>query len=173
MTGFELDLTKRFDIDYATGKKMGKEDFAALAGKTKETTGDEFKYDYSYEGIADLIKRYVVAYPVALEEFYKLMVFNSLFSNGDAQLKNFSVPETRQGDYVISPAYDLVNTRLHVNGSEPALKEDLFTNDYLSPRFEANGYLAVDDFWEFGIRIGILKFRLNNILNQYRVVNVK
>jgi serine/threonine-protein kinase HipA len=114
-------LTKRCDIDYSTEKKLGKEDFATLAGKTKETDGEEFKYNYSYEGIADLIKKYVGAYPFALEEFYKLVVFNFLFSNGDAHLKNFSLLETPQGDHMLSPAYDLVNTRLHVKDPELAL----------------------------------------------------
>lgn len=161
-------LTKRFDIDYKTGKKLGKEDFATLAGKTKETDGDEFKYNYSYEGLADLIKKYVGSYPFALEEFYKLMVFNFLFSNGDAHLKNFSLLETPQGDYMLSPAYDLVNTRLHVKDPELALKAGLFKNDFLTPSFEANGFLTYDDFWEFGIRIGILKSRLLKVLDQYR-----
>lgn len=161
-------LTKRFDIDYSTGKKLGKEDFATLAGKTKETDGDEFKYNYSYEGIADLIKKYVGAYPFALEEFYKLMIFNFLFSNGDAHLKNFSLLETPQGDHMLSPAYDLINTHLHVKDPELALKDGLFKDDFLTPSFEANGFLAYDDFWEFGIRIGILKSRIIKILDQYR-----
>ncbi|MFN3999674.1 type II toxin-antitoxin system HipA family toxin [Algoriphagus sp.] len=161
-------ITKRFDIDYSTGKKLGKEDFATLAGKTKETDGEEFKYNYSYEGIADLIKKYVGAYPFALEEFFKLMVFNFLFSNGDAHLKNFSLLETSQGDHMLSPAYDLVNTRLHVKDPELALKDGLFKDDFLTPSFEANGFLAYDDFWEFGIRIGILKSRVLKVMDQYR-----
>lgn len=161
-------LTKRFDIDYSTGKKLGKEDFATLAGKTKETDGNEFKYNYSYEGIADLIKKYVGAYPVALEEFYKLVVFNFLFSNGDAHLKNFSLLETAQGDYVLSPAYDLINTRLHVKDPELALKDGLFKDDYYSQSFEANGFLAYDDFWEFGLKIGLIRSRLARILNEFR-----
>jgi serine/threonine-protein kinase HipA len=161
-------LTKRFDIDFQTGKKLGKEDFATLAGKTKETDGEEFKYNYSYEGIADLIKKYVVAYPLALEEFYKLVVFNFLFSNGDAHLKNFSLLETAQGDYVLSPAYDLINTRLHVKDPELALKDGLFKDDYYTPSFENNGFLTFDDFWEFGLKIGLLKSRLLKILNDFR-----
>lgn len=161
-------LTKRFDIDYSTGKKLGKEDFATLAGKTKETDGNEFKYNYSYEGIADLIKKYVGAYPFALEEFYKLMVFNFLFSNGDAHLKNFSLLETPQGDHILSPAYDLVNTRLHVKDPELALKDGLFKDDYYSQSFEANGFLAYDDFWEFGLKIGLIRSRLARILNEFR-----
>lgn len=161
-------LTKRFDIDSQTGKKLGVEDFATLAGKTKETEGEEFKYNSSYEAIADLIKKYVGAYPVALEEFYKLVVFNFLFSNGDAHLKNFSLLETSQGDYVLSPAYDLINTRLHVKDPELALKDGLFKDDYYTPSFEANGFLAYDDFWEFGLKIGLINSRLAKILNEFR-----
>lgn len=161
-------LTRRFDIDYKTLKKLGKEDFATLAGKTKETDGDEFKYNYSYEGIADLIKKYVGAYPVALEELYKLIVFNFLFSNGDAHLKNFSLLETSQGDYTLSPAYDLINTRLHVKDPELALKDGLFKGDFLTPSFEANGFMAYDDFWEFGLKIGLLQSRLGKVLNEFR-----
>ncbi|GMQ29235.1 HipA domain-containing protein [Algoriphagus confluentis] len=161
-------LTKRFDIDSQTGKKLGVEDFATLAGKTKETDGEEFKYNSSYEAIADLIKKYVGAYPVALEEFCKQVVFNFLFSNGDAHLKNFSLLETSQGDYVLSPAYDLINTRLHVKDPELALKDGLFKNEYYTPSFEANGFLAYDDFWEFGLKIGLIQSRLTKILNEFR-----
>lgn len=160
-------LTKRFDIDSVNSQKLGKEDFATLAGKTKETDGAEFKYNYSYEGIADLIKKYVVAYPVALEEYFKLVVFNFLFSNGDAHLKNFSVLETSQGDYQLSPAYDLVNTRIHVKDPELALKDGLFKGDYITQSLEANGYYAFDEFYEFGLKIGILEPRVKKILREF------
>nr|WP_091692990.1 HipA domain-containing protein [Algoriphagus locisalis] len=159
-------ITKRFDIDSETAKKMGKVDFATLADKTKETDGNEFKYNYSYEGIATLIKKHVAAYPVALEEFFKLVVFNFLFSNGDAHLKNFSLLETPQGDYHMSPAYDLVNTRIHVKDPELALKDGLFENDYYTKSNKANGFHAYDDFFEFGIRIGLLEARVRRILNE-------
>jgi len=164
-------LTKRFDIDSATSKKLGVEDFATLAGKTKETDGNEFKYNYSYEGIASLIKKYVAAYPVALEEFFRLVTFNYLFSNGDAHLKNFSLLETPQGDYQLSPAYDLVNTRIHVKDPELALKDGLFDNDYLTESFQANGFHAYDDFYQFGIKIGLLESRVRRILNDLSTHN--
>jgi serine/threonine-protein kinase HipA len=48
-----------------------------------------------------------------------------LFSNGDAHLKNFSVIETPLGDYRLSPAYDLLNTSLHVDDSTFALEDGL------------------------------------------------
>lgn len=51
---------------------------------------------------------------------------------------------------------------------ELALIDGLFKDEFLTPSFEANGFLAYDDFWEFGIRIGILKSRVIKILDQYR-----
>ena len=107
-------LTKRFDVG-ANGSKFGKEDFATLAGKTEENAGNNFRYEYSYEGIAELIKNYVGAWKIEMEKFFNLVIFNFLVSNGDAHLKNFSLLETVNGDYVLSPAYDLMDTKIHVD----------------------------------------------------------
>jgi len=148
------------------GRKLGVEDFAMLARKTKETDGDKFKYNYSYEGIADLIKQYAAA-PIVLENFYKLALFNFLFSNGDAHMKNFSLLETPAGDYQLSPAYDLTNSRLHVKVPELALKDGLFKNDHETESYKANGFYAYDDFFEFGIRIGVIKPRILKILSNF------
>lgn len=99
---------------------------------------------------------------------FGLVVFNFLFSNGDAHLKNFSLLETAQGDYILSPAYDLINTRLHVKDPELALKDGLFKDDYNTQSFEANGFLSYDDFWELGLKIGLINSRLARILNVFR-----
>jgi serine/threonine-protein kinase HipA len=160
-------LTKRFDV-LTEGKKLGVEDFASLAGKTRETEGEEFKYNFSYEGMADLIKKYVAAAPVALETLYRQVVFNFLFSNGDAHLKNFSLLETPAGDYQLSPAYDLINTRVHVEDASLALKDGLFKDDYATESFQANGFFAYDDFYEFGLRLGLLETRVRKVLNLYQ-----
>jgi serine/threonine-protein kinase HipA len=44
-------------------------------------------------------------------------------SNGNAHLKNFSLLESKSGDYVMSPAYDLVNTRIHIDDTDFALSK--------------------------------------------------
>src|SRR5208337_3913688 len=72
-------ITRRFDI-VSNGVKLGKEDFASLAGKTEENAGLNFKYDYSYEEIAVLIKQHVAAWKIEMEKFYSLVVFNFMFS---------------------------------------------------------------------------------------------
>jgi serine/threonine-protein kinase HipA len=53
------------------------------------------------------------------------LVFNYLFSNGDAHFKNFSLLETPMGDYRLSPAYDLLNSRIHIEDKDFALDEGL------------------------------------------------
>jgi len=161
-------ITKRFDVN-KTGKKLGIEDFASLAGKTIENSGQNFKYDLSYQAMAELLKKYVPAAILELEKFYKIIVFNFLFSNGDAHLKNFSLIETPQGDYVLSPAYDLLNTRLHVEDTSMALSDGLFANDFETESFKVNGYYAYDDFYTFGLTIGLKENRLTKILNDFRL----
>lgn len=159
-------LTKRFDID-ANGIRLGKEDFASLAGKTEENAGNNFKYEYSYEGIAEIIRKYVGAWKVEMEKFYRLVVFNFLFSNGDAHLKNFSLLETANGDYVLSPAYDLMDTRIHVDEDGYfALTDELFKDGYWSDCRIQNPqhYPCKEDFIEFGMKTGISPKRIEKLL---------
>ncbi len=53
-------ITKRFDV-VSVEQKLGMEDFASLAGKTKDSDGENFKYNYSYEKIGQLIHQYIPA----------------------------------------------------------------------------------------------------------------
>ncbi|MFC2080307.1 type II toxin-antitoxin system HipA family toxin [Bacteroidota bacterium] len=162
-------LTKRFDID-PNGIKLGKEDFASLAGKTEENAGKNFKYNYSYEGIAEIIKEYVGAWKVEMEKYYSLVIFNFLFSNGDAHLKNFSLLETINGDYVLSPAYDLLNTRIHVSEESPfGLDNDLFKKwKWSNCRIQnPDHHPCKEDFIAFGKRIGINEKRVIKILDPF------
>lgn len=158
-------LTKRFDVG-ANGSKLGKEDFATLAGKTEENAGNNFRYEYSYEGIAGLIKKYVGAWKIEMEKFFNLVVFNFLFSNGDAHLKNFSLLETVNGDYVLSPAYDLMDTRIHVDEDGFALTDELFKEWYWSDCRIKNEqhHPCKEDFIVFGGKIGIAGKGLINYL---------
>lgn len=159
-------ITKRFDVK-DEGGKWGKEDFATLAGKTKDNAGANFKYEYSYEGAGMLIQKYVPAWRVEIEKYFSLVVFNFLFSNGDAHLKNFSLLESSKGDYLLSPAYDLVNTGLHVDDTDFALDKGLFGDDYKSGIFKKNGHPGNADFTEFAKRIGVTGSRIEKLLNPF------
>ncbi|MCB0521896.1 MAG: HipA domain-containing protein [Lewinellaceae bacterium] len=161
-------LTKRFDIREDDGK-WGKEDFATLAGKTKDNAGTNFKYAYSYEEIGGLIQQYVPAWRVEIEKYFSLVVFNFLFSNGDAHLKNFSLLESSQGDYLLSPAYDLINTKLHVDDTDFALDKGLFADGFKSGPYKRSGHPAKSDFMEFAKRIGVTESRVEKLLGPFLV----
>ncbi len=48
-------LVRRFDIQ-PNGKRLLQEDFAQIASRSEETHGPNYKYDFSYEEIGDLIR---------------------------------------------------------------------------------------------------------------------
>jgi serine/threonine-protein kinase HipA len=156
-------ITRRFDVK-KDGRKWGKEDFATLAGKTRATGGVNFKYEYSYEEAAALIRKFVPAWRVEIEKFFTLVLFNYAFSNGDAHLKNFAVLETESGDYFLSPAYDLINTRIHVDDADFALDKGLFADDFQSGAFKKTLHRNREDFLEFGRRIGIGEKRAEKLM---------
>ena len=159
-------ITRRFDVT-PDGSKRGKEDFATLAGKTSLNSGGNFKYSYSYEEIGYLIQKYVPAWRVEMDKYFSLVVFNYLFSNGDAHLKNFSLLENENGDYFMSPAYDLINTRIHVDDSDFALDKGLFADDFKSETFKKTMHPGKLDFIAFAKRIGIEASRAEKLIVPY------
>lgn len=142
-------ITKRFDIS-DNGNKWGQEDFASLTGRTPQTQGENFKYSGNYLEIFNCLKKYASAYTVESVKLFKLILFNYLFSNGDAHFKNFSLLETPLGDYRLSPAYDLLNSKLHISDSDFALEDGL-----LPPHLKIGKIRA--QFFILGKQAGILK----------------
>jgi serine/threonine-protein kinase HipA len=159
-------ITKRFDVK-EDGTKWGKEDFATLAGKTTDNAGPNFKYQFSYEEAGLLIQKYVSAWRIEIEKYFSLVLFNFLFSNGDAHLKNFSLLESSKGDYLLSPVYDLLNTTLHVDDSDFALDKGLFLDDFKSEQYKKNKHPNKLDFVEFGRRIGVSENRIEKLMAPY------
>ena len=159
-------LTKRFDVK-PDGTKRGKEDFASLAGKTRVNAGANFKYNYSYQEAGELIKKFVPAWRIEIEKYFKTLIFNYLLSNGDAHLKNFSVLETESGDYILSPAYDLINTHLHVDDSDFALEKGLFADNFRSDFYKAYNHVSATDFSELARRLEILPKRTEKLLTPF------
>ena len=83
---------------------------------------------------------------VEIEKFFSIVLFNYLFCNGDAHLKNFSVIQGSAGDYKLAPAYDLMNTRLHLKDRTFAPTKGLLADRQLS-------FVQRADFLEFAERI--------------------
>lgn len=159
-------ITLRFDMK-ADGVKWGKEDFASLAGKTRDTAGPDFKYDFSYEEAGLLIQQYVPAWQVEIEKYFCLVVFNYLFSNGHAHLKNFSLLESKNGDYFLSPAYDLLHTGLHVKDTAIAANKGLFEENLRSLTYQKNGQPSGTDFILLAKRIGIKENRIEKLMHPF------
>jgi serine/threonine-protein kinase HipA len=138
-------LTKRFDRDEA-GLKRGKEDFAVLANRTPQTHGANYKYEGNYLELFQIMQQYVPAYATEAAKLLKIILFNFLFSNGDAHLKKFSLIETTDGDFVLSPAYDLLNTEMHQAEIDFALQGGLYPKSQyqgkLLNQFQQLGKLA-------------------------------
>ena len=75
--------------------------------------------------------------------------------------------ESSKGDYLLSPAYDLINTRLHVDDTDFALNKGLFADDFKSTVFQKNNHSGKSDFIEFGQRLGIKENRINALLTPF------
>ncbi len=140
-------ITKRFDVK-EDDSKWAQEDFATLAGRTPQTHGEDFKYLGSYLDLFVLLKKYVPAYQIESIKLFKLILFNYLISNGDAHFKNFSLIETSLGDFKLSPAYDLLNSRIHIEDKDFAL------DDGLLPPNETEGKIK-EQFYRLGELAGI------------------
>lgn len=117
-------ITKRFDVK-EDGSKLAQDDFASLAGRTPQTHGEHYKYAGNYLELFQLMQTHLSAYKSEAPKLLKILVFNYLFSNGDAHFKNFSLLETPMGDYRLSPAYDLLNSRIHIDDKDFALDNGL------------------------------------------------
>jgi len=76
-----------------------------------------------------VMKAHLSTYKTEAPKLLKLLLFNYLFSNGDAHIKNFSILETPMGDYRLSPAYDLLNSRIHTADKDFALDEGLLPHN--------------------------------------------
>lgn len=146
-------VTRRFDVA-PDGSKYQQEDLASLAGLTRFNGGSDYKYsNLSYEECAAIIGKYTTAPSVEILKFFRIVVFNYLILNDDAHLKNFSLINRGDGEYHLAPAYDLVNTSLHLY--EPrifALDKGLLREGML---FSDTRTVNRGDFEEFGRRIGL------------------
>jgi serine/threonine-protein kinase HipA len=158
-------LVKRFDVK-PDGTKFQQEDFAQIAQITEDTHGRNYKYDLSYEEIGTLIKQNISMHKVEIEKFFRLVLFNYVFSNGDAHVKNFSAIQTESGDYVLTPAYDLLCTRIHTPG-EADMALMLFKNRF-SEAYEALGFFTHYDFLQFGKKLGIKDNRVVKIIDEFK-----
>jgi serine/threonine-protein kinase HipA len=159
-------ITKRFDVK-EDGSKLAQEDFASLSGRTPQTHGEHYKYAGNYFELFQILKRFVPAYIIEAPKLLKLLIFNYLFSNGDAHFKNFSLIETSMGDFKLSPAYDLLNSRIHIEDKDFALDDGLLPKNLAQGKVFSQFKLLSE---KAGINENVYSDIINSMLNQTDLV---
>ena len=104
---------------------------------------------------------------VEVEKFLRLVIFNYLFSNGDAHTRNFSVIRSDEGDYLLTPAYDLLCTKIHTP-QEADMALLFFKDGSFSPAFQAIGYYTSLDFLLLGRKMDIKDERTLRIIQEFK-----
>lgn len=98
-------MTRRFDRK--NGKKFACEDLCQLSELLTEQ-----KYNSTAERTGKIIKKYSTFPGDDLLRYFELTLFCFLIGNADMHLKNFSLLTDEKKNIRLSPAYDLLSTRL-------------------------------------------------------------
>jgi serine/threonine-protein kinase HipA len=113
--GSQAFISKRFDR-LPDGRKLRQEDFCQLAEQSPKD-----KYEGSAELCVRLLRKYASEPLIEILKFYRLLLFAWWSGNGDLHLKNLSLLTDTQGIMRLTPAYDLVSTRLVIPDDPLAL----------------------------------------------------
>ena len=100
-------VVRRFDR-FRKGRRVGK----LACEDMHQVLGGPDKYAGSHEQLARAIAGHCRFPPLELQRLFELTAFNFAVGNGDAHRKNFSLLTGRDGVVALSPAYDLVSSRL-------------------------------------------------------------
>jgi len=146
-------ITRRFDYnDY--GEKLNQEDFTSVLKAT-----DKYK-SKTYQDVGKWLS------PLNRVDLLRILIFNFLTGNGDFHLKNISLLETADGDMMLSPSYDLMNTKIHVKDNLLALNLFEELEQTSLPLGKIYSYNS-EDFIEFGKRLKIKDFIISKIIDMF------
>lgn len=147
-------ITKR--IDRLKNQKLPMEDMAQLTGKLTED-----KYKGSLEQLGKAIKQFSNNQGLDLVNFFEIVLFSFLTGNADMHLKNFSI-YLKDGLYRLTPAYDLLSTRLVIPESQDNEESALTLNG-------KKRKLNKIDFELFAENIGVSKKTVKNIFSKFDI----
>jgi len=142
-------LTRRLDREKGV-KAM--EDFCQLTERPTEK-----KYFGSYEQVGRLIRRHAAFGGVDALRFFEEVLFCFLIGNNDMHLKNFSLLREPDGNWNLSPAYDLVPVQI------------LLPNDTEELALTLNGKkrrLTADDFAAFAASLHLTPVQCANAVSR-------
>jgi len=144
-------ISKRFD---RTKKdKLHLEDMAQLT-----ETLTERKYSGSMEKVGKAVLKYSDYSGNDVIRLFELTLFSFITGNADMHLKNFSLLRNIDNEIILSPAYDLLSTKLLI----PKDKEELA----LTMNGKKNN-IRKSDFDKFAEGLNINKVALDNIYNKF------
>jgi len=144
-------ISRRFDRTKES--KLHLEDMAQLTGVLTE-----YKYQGSMERIGKIILDYSNYPGNDAIRLFEITLFSFITGNSDMHLKNFSLLRDKDDEIILSPAYDLLSTKLLI----PADKEELA----LSLNGKKNN-LRKKDFDYFADRLSINEKALIKIYDHY------
>ncbi|WP_207515218.1 HipA domain-containing protein [Longitalea luteola] len=144
-------ITKRFDR--VGNEKLAMEDMCQLT----ETLTDD-KYRGSMEKIGKYIERFSSQPGLDKITFFEMALFSFLTGNADMHLKNFSLLTSKDNLVQLSPAYDMLNTKL-------ALPKD--TEELALTLNAKKRKLSQSDFNRFGLALNIPENVLNRTYSRF------
>ncbi|MDR6564662.1 MULTISPECIES: HipA domain-containing protein [unclassified Arcicella] len=156
-------LAKRFDRK--KGKKIHVEDLCQLT-----ETLTEHKYRASMEKVGKTIKKFSTNAGLDVISFFEISVFCFLTGNADMHLKNFSLMSNEMGEIQLSPAYDLLSTKLAmpqdaeemaltINGKRNRLKKTDF--DILASTLGINEKAKDNIYKKFSLKIPLMLAKIS------------
>ena len=148
-------ITKRIDRD-KTGFKLHMEDMCQL---TERLTED--KYKGSMEQVAKIISKFASNPVLDIIRFFEVSLFSFLTGNADMHLKNFSLIHDKQRFIHLSPAYDMLSTRLLIPKKDDPAELALALNGKKSN-------LKLRDFKAFAENIGLTEKQFQNSMKRFQ-----
>ena len=118
-------VVKRFDRK--NGEKIHQEDFQQILG-TKD------KYIGSVEQIGRKLREISSVPELDAQFFFERVIFYFLIGNGDAHLKNYSIFYLDDGQIRLTPAYDIVCSKLVISREQDSALMINGTNDKLKKK---------------------------------------
>lgn len=139
-------LTLRMDRE-RKGEKISMLDMCQLTNRLTE-----HKYYGTYQQLAETIKKYSSVPMLDVQRYWEVVLFSWMTGNSDMHCKNFSLIDTGNGEYVLSPAYDLLAVLL----ADPADTEEMamsFTVGGAKNGFNKTTFM--DAFTQSGIPVAV------------------
>ena len=138
-------MVKRFDR--RNGEKINQEDFYQILGPKD-------KYLGSVEQIGRKLKEISFVPGLDVQLFFERVVFYFLIGNGDAHFKNYSIAHRDDGQIRLTPAYDIVCTKLII----PKGKDSALMINGVDDKLKRKDFDVLAEYFNIPIKVRYDKF---------------